>query len=400
MPLAALRPFIIRGISYRWLLVLTLGFTETVSWGVLYYAFSVFVEPMQAELGWSRAQITGAFSLAIVVLGLAGVPVGHWLDRRGPRLLMTAGSVLGVALVLAWSAVGDLATFYALWAVMGVCWSATLYAPAFATVTAHFRDRRTEALTAVTLMAGLASTIFLPLAAWLVGPLGWRTALVALALVLAVATIPAHALVLRRARLLPQHEQEASLSLREALAHPSFRWLALGFGCFALGLGLNVHLVPYLGGRGFDLTTAATAAGLVGAMQLVGRIFLAPLERRLRPAVLIALVYGLQPLAIVVLLLGPAAAAPWIFVVLFGAGRGADTLIRNTVVARLYGPRRFASISAVLSLVITAAWAGGPVGLGAIYDTFGGYEIGLWIVAAASVVAAIAVSAATRHGRG
>ena len=383
--------------SYPWRLVLTLGFTETISWGILYYAFSVLIEPMQAELGWSRAELTGAFSVAIVVLGLVGVPVGHWLDERGPRLLMTAGSVLGVGLVVGWSLVEDLAAFYALWVLMGICWSATLYGPAFATVTAHFRERRTEALTAVTLMAGLASTMFLPLTAFLLEALGnWRAALVALAAILVV-TIPLHALVLRKAPEPPEHDTEPSLSLGEALRHPSFRWLALGFVCFALGIGLFVHLVPYLSGRGFDLTTAATIAGLVGAMQVVGRVALAPLERRLDPALLIALVYGLQPLAIVILLLGPAAVAPWIFVVLFGAGRGMDTLIRNTVVARLYGPRRFASISAVLSLVITAAWASGPIALGAVYDRFGSYEPGFWVVGAASVVAAVAVVIATRR---
>lgn len=383
--------------SYRWRLVLTLGFTETISWGVLYYAFSVLIEPMQAELGWSRAELTGAFSVAIVVLGLAGVPVGHWLDERGPRALMTAGSVLGVALVIGWSAVEDLAAFYALWALMGICWSATLYSPAFATVTAHFREKRTEALTAVTLMAGLASTIFFPLTAYLLDALGgWREALVALAAVLAL-TIPLHAVVLRKAPEPPEHDREPSLSLGEALRHPSFRWLALGFVCFAMGIGLFVHLVPYLSGRGFDLTTAATIAGLVGVMQVLGRIVFAPLERRVGPGLLLGLVYGLQPVAIVILLLGPAAVAPWIFVILFGAVRGMDTLIRNNVVARLYGPRRFASISAVLSLVITVAWASGPLALGAVYDRFGSYDPGFWAVAAASVLAAVSLVVATRR---
>src|SRR5207244_7697118 len=105
-------------IPYPWLLVITLGFTETVSWGVLYYAFGVFVGPMQDELGWSRAEITGAFSLALVVLGVSGVAVGHWLDRRGPRLLMTSGSVLGLLIMLVWSQVRDLSAFYALWIAM------------------------------------------------------------------------------------------------------------------------------------------------------------------------------------------------------------------------------------------------------------------------------------------
>jgi MFS family permease len=369
-----------------------------VSWGVLYYAFSVFVEPMQAELGWTRAQLTGAFSLALVVLGIAGVGAGHWLDRRGPRLLMTAGSVLGVALVLIWSQTRDLVVFYALWIAMGVCWSATLYSPAFATVTAFFRERRTEALTVVTLMAGLASTIFLPLTAWLVSSLGWRQALVALAAILGVATIAPHALVLRRA---PAHDErhEPSLNLGEALRHPSFRWLALGFFCYALSNGVNVHLVPYLGTRGFDLGGAAAVAGLVGAMQVVGRIFLAPLERRLSPSAVVAFVYALQPIALFVLLAFAGGFVPFVFVVLYGAGRGADTLIRNTAVARLYGPRRFASIQGVLGLFITVALASGPVGLGALYDRQGGYETGFWFVCAASVVALGALVWGTRAGR-
>lgn len=382
-------------LTYPWLLTITLGFTETVSWGVLYYAFSVLVGPMQAELGWSRAEITGAFSLALAVLAVAGIGVGQWLDRRGPRLLMTAGSVLGVVLVLAWSQIRDLPSFYALWVAMGACWSATLYSPAFATVTAHFRERRTEALTVVTLMAGLASTIFLPLTAALVGALGWRSALVALGALLAVTTIPLHALVLRRAPATEEHH-EPSLSLGEALRHPSFRWLALGFALFALGSGLNVHLVPLLVGRGYDLATAAFLGGLVGAMQLVGRLSLAPLERRLPPAAVIAIVYGLQPVAIALLALAVSPIAALVFVVLFGASRGADTLIRNTLVARLYGPRRFASIQGVLSFAITFALAIGPVALGAIYDRFAGYDVGLWLVAAASVVAAVAVSMGTR----
>jgi predicted MFS family arabinose efflux permease len=280
---------------------------------------------------------------------------------------------------------------------MGLCWSATLYAPAFATVTAHFRERRTEALTVVTLMAGLASTIFLPVTAWLVSQLGWRSALVALALVLAVCTILPHALVLRRAPAREEHH-DPSLSLGEALRHPSFRWLALGFFCFALGSGVNVHLVPYLIGRGFELGAAAAVAGLVGAMQVVGRISLAPLERALAPATAVAAVYVLQPLALLVLLLAAGPVAPFLFVVLFGAGRGADTLIRNTLVARLYGPRRFASIQGVLGFVITGALAAGPVGLGVVYDRAGSYDLGLWAVLGASLLAVVAVTRGTQVG--
>ena len=85
--------------SRAWAIVGALSVTETVSWGILYYAFAAFLAPMRAELGLSTAELTGAFSLGLLVAGVAGIAVGRYLDRHSPRLLMTAGSIAGVALV-------------------------------------------------------------------------------------------------------------------------------------------------------------------------------------------------------------------------------------------------------------------------------------------------------------
>ena len=98
---------------YGWTLVLALGVTETVSYGILQYAFPVFIAPMGAELGWSMAAVTGAFSLATLVSAAAAVPAGRWVDRHGPRGLMTAGSVLAALLLLGWSRVRTIEGFYA-----------------------------------------------------------------------------------------------------------------------------------------------------------------------------------------------------------------------------------------------------------------------------------------------
>jgi MFS family permease len=153
---------------YGWVLVLALGVTETVSYGILQYAFPVFIVPMRAELGWSTTEITGAFSLAVLVSGVAAVPVGGWVDRHGARGLMTAGSLLAVLTLAAWSRVEGLAAFYALSAAMGVAMAAVLYEPAFALVAGWFSRHRGRALTVLTFMGGFASVVFVPLAAWLV----------------------------------------------------------------------------------------------------------------------------------------------------------------------------------------------------------------------------------------
>src|SRR5215212_10094634 len=93
---------------YGWLLVATLGVTETISWGILYYSFSVFLPVMEADLGWSRGEMSGAFALATLVSGLCAAPVGRWLDAHGPRLLMTLGSAIGSILILSWGRIETL----------------------------------------------------------------------------------------------------------------------------------------------------------------------------------------------------------------------------------------------------------------------------------------------------
>ena len=192
-----------------WGIVAALSVTETVSWGILYYAFAVFLVPMQRDLGYSAAQLTGAFSLALGVSAVAGIAVGRVLDRRSPRALMTAGSIAGTALVVAWSQVHGLAAFYVLWAAIGLVMAAVLYEPAFTVVAKHFPEpgERRRAMTAMTLVAALASFIFLPLSQALIDAHGWRDALLVLAAMLAAVTIPLHAAVLRAA---PRHVRTAA----------------------------------------------------------------------------------------------------------------------------------------------------------------------------------------------
>ena len=401
---------------YGWVLAVVLGFTETVSWGVLYYAFSVLIAPTTQELGWSRAQVSGALSVMLIVSGITGLGVGRWLDEHGPRSLMTVGSIAGVPLVIAWSQARDLAFFYVVWILIGIVFATVNYGPAFATIIVWFRRHRSRALMVVTLVAGFSSTVFVPLTAWLVAAQGWRQALVTLAIILGVLTIVPHALLLRRRPVdiglgvdgdpleagdgATVTTPELSASFREALRHPTFPWLALAFALYALGVGVPVHLVAYLGDQGYSLAFAAAATGGIGAAQVLGRLLFAPLENRLAPRTVSLLVYAGQPLALLILLLVPSALGVVLFVVLFGVARGMETLLRSTIVAGLYGPRRIASIAAVLTLATTFTQAISPVSLGAVYDSVQSYVPGFWALALLSCVAAVAVYLGDRRPAG
>ncbi len=396
------------GIYYGWVQVLTLSVTETISWGILYYAFAVFVTPMEAEFGWSRTQTTGAFSLALLVSGIAAVPAGRWLDRHGARLLMTAGSCAATALVLAWAAVDSLPALYAVWAGIGVAMTATLYEPAFVVVANWFRRYRSRALTVLTFGGGFASVVFIPLADRLVRTEGWRPALVWLAVILAVGTILPHALILRRhpsdLGLLTdgvaaddtgedgRHQPERSVPAREALRGAGFWWLTASFFlAMAALVAVTVHLIPYLIGRGYDPSFAATAAGLVGVTALPGRLIFTPLGGWLPRRAVTAFLFLLQTASLVVLLLAQSKAGVLLAVALFGAGFGAVTPARAALLADLYGPAAYGSIASVLALFVTGARALAPVGASVVYTWSGGYDPLMWGLVGISAAAAGAV---------
>jgi MFS family permease len=390
---------------YGWIVVVALGVTETISWGVLYYAFSIYLAPMGSELHWSTGDMTGAFSLGLLLAGLAAIPVGRWLDRRGPRVLMTVGSIAGTLLVLAWSGVTNLTQFYLVWAGIGLAMSATLYDPAFATATRWFERRRLRALTVITLIAGFASTIFLPLAAWLVELQTWRPSLVTLAIILALGTIPVHALILRnRPEDLGFHAdgepirghrievRHKGMRVGEALRDRSFAWIAGAFWLSTLAtIAVGVHLVPYLIDRGYDTTFAATVTGLIGAMQVVARLILAPLGGWASPRILASITLAMVPLSLLVLLLVPTTAGVFAFVILFGAARGSTTLTRPSLLAHLYGPWQYASIAGVLQFLLSIAQALAPVGAGVAYDALGSYTPVFWLLTLLSGGSALAV---------
>ena len=391
---------------YGWIIAATLAVTQTISWGILYYSFSVFLTSFERDLNASRATITGAFSLALLCSGAVAVPVGRWIDQHGARGIMTLGSIAATALFFALANVQDLPTLYLLWAGIGITMAMTLYEPAFAVIAVWFVQRRTSALALITFVAGLASTLFLPLSEWLRQEFGWRTAILLLAALLGTTTIPLHAFILRRhpndlglqadgyteadAASTAKRPSERIRTLHAALRDRSFWWMVLAFVLTTVStIAITVHLIPYLLTRGISPATAAQVAGLIGVMQVVGRIIFTPIDGRLARYLLTALIFALQALAVLALLI-PGFGAVLLFVTLFGATAGAATLARPALIAEHYGSKSFGQISGVVATCLTGARALAPVGAGALYVSFGSYVPVIVLVAALIGLAIIA----------
>lgn len=420
VPRAGARRYLPGQPFYGWRIVAVLAVTETISWGVLYYAFSVFQVPIGAELGLTSAQLSGAFSLAVLLTGVAAVPVGRWLDARGPRGLMTAGSVVCALLVVAWSQVHNAAGLYLVMAGIGLARAAVLYDPAFAVIVRWFHTRRSSAVLAVTVVAGFASTVALPTSNALIDALGWRRALLVLAAVLAAATVLPHWLVLRRdpadvgahpdgaespPPATPDHHEGVaggwSATARWAAREPVFRWYAAAFAAqAAMVIVVAVHLVPFLREHGHSATFAAVATGALGALSVSGRLVLTGVVRRVPVAVVAAAMFAAQGAGVLVLLAaGSATWAAVVFVALFGLGFGVGTIARPALLAASFGTARYGTLAGLVTVVTTAATTLAPVAVGAARTATGTYTPALLGVLALSVVAALALVRAARLSR-
>jgi MFS family permease len=397
---------------YGWWIVGELAITETITWGIVYYAFSVFIVPMETEFGWSREVITGAFSLALLVSGAIALPVGFWLDRNGARFLMTLAVACAALLIFAWSQVQTVFLFYAVWLCIGMCMAAVLYEPAFAVIAQWFQRRRGFALAVVTFAAGFASTIFLPLANWLLQCSNWREAVMTLAILLAITVIPLHAFILRRhprdLGLQPDGDKPAvgaekiklpgSVSLRDALRQGSFWWFTAAYTFATMAsAAVRFHLILLLLDRGFDSTFAATATGTIGAMQVLGRVLFAPTESKIPKQWMLTGIFIIQTLALMLLIFLPNTAGIWLFIILLGAANGALTLARPALLADFYGTVAYARISSVMELAKTVAVTIAPLWAAWLYTAQGNYDTVLWILVALSIFAVIASGFVRKH---
>ncbi|SDH83626.1 Predicted arabinose efflux permease, MFS family [Actinokineospora alba] len=370
--------------------LVTLCATVITSWGVLFYALPVLAGDIAADTGWSTTGIIAALSASQLVAAGAGVPIGRWLDHHGPRGVMTAGSVLAVVSLVAVSAAPGLGWFIAAWSVAGVAMGATLYAPAFSAVTRWHGPGRVRALTILTLVGGLASTVFAPLTALLAESLDWRATYLVLAAILGAITIPGHWFGLSlpwppRPRARPQHSDPGRISRSR-----EFVVLTIAFSVAAFATSaVVINLIPLLAERGIDTATAAMALGLGGAGQVAGRLGYGVLARHTTPRSRTAVILAAMAVTTAVLGVLTTVTALIVAAVLAGVARGVFTLIKATAVSDRWGSAHYGRLSGVLSAPLTVSTALAPFAGAALAEAVGGYSTAFLILGAITLAGAL-----------
>lgn len=362
---------------------------------MLYYAFPVMLTSVTTTTGWTTGTALSAFSTGLLASAVAAPLIGRLIDRHGPRPVMTAGSVLGVASLLGVAAAADLSWFFATWVAVGLAQSAVLYPPAFAALTGWYgRQQRIRAITTLTMVGALASTVFAPITAALLSVLSWRQSCVVLAVVLGLVTIPLHAMFLTpgwRRRSHPGHTATGAGSIATTVRSRPFVLLTTGLALAGFGLyGATLNLIPLFTSRGISTGLAATALGLVGVGQLAGRFGYPTLVRHTSPSgrTVAILAIGSCTVAVLGVLTGPAAALI-AAAICAGAARGVFTLLQATGVSDRWGIRNFGSLNGIATAPATAAIVIAPAGAALLAELLGSYTVAYYLLAAFALAGAL-----------
>jgi MFS family permease len=383
--------------------VLALGLAQVLAWGSSTYLPAAVVGPVSSGLGISHGMFFAAFSMALVVMAVAGPAVGRRIDRQGGRqVLRSSNLVLAAGLLMLSGAQGITGLFMA-WCVMGLGMALGLYDAAFAALVFQHGRSASRLIVGISLVGGFASTLAWPLSGWMVEHGGWRTCCQAWAAAhLGIGLmIHGHFLGTGRARAAEGAPRPPDGSVvTQAHAHPQarpatdMRWLLVFSGSTAfVTSAMAVHLPALLAATGSSLSQAWLAGALLGPAQVAARLAEFGLSQRfkLHPLATARAATALHPMACLVLgLVGALPFAGALFSVLHGAGNGMVSVARGVLPLALFGPGGYGAITGRLALVGRSMQALAPFSFALVMAQWGPTQA-LWLSGSLSVAAFVSL---------
>src|SRR5580658_10259773 len=392
-------------VTRGWVIVMTSVMGIAVSFGSLViFAFGVFIKPLSDQFGWSRTEISLAFTLTALMVAAFSPFIGRIVDRLGARkVLLPCVAVYGAAFCCL-ALVKTLAGFYAVYVLLGVVGNGTTQLCYARVISAWFDRRRGLAL--ATMMAGVgAGAIGIPpLATWLIGAYGWREAYLLLgASIFVLGMIPA-ALWLRET---PPGVDRADAAAparlpgirgADALRMPVFWFLLTGFFLFSVSVNGSVaHLIPILTDRGIGSETAALVASMLGVLTLCGRLLTGVMLDRFSGSRVTGVFFAIAAVGVAVLSHAHAVVTAFTGAALIGLGMGAEADVMPYLISRYFGLHSFSEIYGYAFTAYALAGALGPLLMGWSFDRFHSYSTALLCLAAALLTAAAVLASLPRY---
>jgi MFS family permease len=386
----------------------TLGIAQITAWGTSYYCLGVLAKPIVAETGWAMSTVFLGFTVALLVMGFISTWVGRLIDRIGARTVMSIGTIIVSAGLLALSQVRDQASYLMVWGVIGIGMRCCLYDAAFAALVQVAPSRGRKAISYLTLYGAYASTVFWVIGHYLNEGYGWRGTLVIFAAINLAICLPLNWIGLSRRE--AKEDPTVATGAATSPDGPALegRMRVVGIALFALIMSLNgfvfgvisLQLVPLLEAAGLVGATAVWVASLKGHGQFAGRLVEIFFGRKLKAMAVARIAIGVVPAAL--LLLFFARGELWLlvaFTLLLGASQGVITIVRGAVPLALFGAKGYGAVLGVIATPILIVNAFSPAVFALLVDQFG-WQASLYALLGCSVVTWIAIELMSRWYEG
>ncbi|NPV69321.1 MAG: OFA family MFS transporter [Firmicutes bacterium] len=390
----------------RWLPLLG-GIASSTACGMLLYAWSVFIKPLNAEFGWSRAEIALAYALACLVFGLMTYPAGRFSDRYGPRIVVLIGGlILGVGFVAS-GFVQTKAHLYLTYGLISGFGGGMVYLPPIATAPKWWPDRRALATGCAVVGLGLGSFIMGPLATSIIDSMGWRYVFWYVGAVMGVMSVLASFTLVNPPKgwrpagwippVLKGGSQKATrdYTFRETIRTAQFWMLYLSYFCGAFaGLLVIGHIAGHGRDAGLSAMQAGWAVSTLAICNAASRIVTGMIVDKVGSRAVFLIYLGLQVAAMLVLYpAGSVAMLLWLVAALIGWNFGALFTLFPATCLSYYGPTSQGSNYGLLFTAWGLAGFAGPYVGGLLKDVTGTYSapfiVGACVVAASVVISAI-----------
>jgi MFS family permease len=366
------------GIFYGWVIVGVCIVVTCIGMGAM-LSLSVFLQPMEQAMGWSRTGISTAALLNWLAMGVGAFVWGALSDRYGTRaVLLLGGGLLGIGMVTASQATTLLQFQIAFGFLVGLA-SGSFYTPLTATTTRWFVRHRSLAVALVSAGIGLGSSTVAPLARWIITNYDWRLAMLVIGNLAWLVIIPAALLVREPASANlaagpAGAEGEREMTVAQAIRTPQFAAIALTyFACCAAHSGPIFHMITHAIDRGVTAMAAVTVLSVAGLASLGGRIVCGLIADRVGAKQTLVVGLAIQALAIIGYIFTRDLASFYALSVLFGFAYGGVMPLYAILVREYFGARIMGTTFGAVALVSTLGMALGPVAGGWLYDSLGSY---------------------------
>lgn len=365
---------------------------------IVVYTFGVFLKPLAEAFGWSRGQVSLAFTLAALTIALCSPFIGRLLDRYpARRVVIPCTAIYGTAFSSLAFLTHHLAHLLCVFVVIGIVGNGTTQLAYARVVSAWFDHARGRALAAVMAGSGFGSMVFPPIAQALISAYGWRTAYAVLGATILLIGLPLGSLFLYEPAGAKSHDVAKEDSLDGFILSSlfSFPFLAIVTALLLFSFatnGLYAHWAALLTDRGLPAVRAATVLSVAGLAALVSKLSTGYLLDRFfagRATAALLIVCGVGFLAVIY---GSADWLAFTAAVLVGVGMGAESDAVPYLLTRYFGLRQFGELYGYTWLVYAIAGALGPLVMGRMFDLTGSYHVVL-LVSFGMIIAAAALFA-------